>query len=92
MSPRPQYDIEDAYAWYLQSSEIAANNFLSTVAIYLERISRRPQSFALYTRRTRRCVVSKFPYSVIFQEQAISILILAVAHAKRHPSYWKKRT
>ncbi len=32
-----------------------------------------------------------FPYSVIFREEANSILILAIAHAKRRPGYWAKR-
>jgi hypothetical protein len=32
-----------------------------------------------------------FPYSVIFQEKGEAILIIAVAHAKRRPGYWKAR-
>jgi hypothetical protein len=32
-----------------------------------------------------------FPYSVIFQEKEDIVLIVAVAHAKRRPGYWRGR-
>jgi hypothetical protein len=36
-------------------------------------------------------VLSGFPYSVIFQLEDDIILVVAVAHAKRRPGYWRKR-
>ena len=39
----------------------------------------------------RRCLLQKFPYSIIFSIEPEHILIIAVAHAKRKPGYWQER-
>jgi len=39
----------------------------------------------------RRCLLQKFPYSVIFSIESEYILIVAVAHVKRKPGYWHER-
>ena len=38
----------------------------------------------------RKWQVKKFPYAVIYRFQADEVFILAVAHAKRAPGYWKE--
>jgi len=40
----------------------------------------------------RRCLrVQRFPYSVVYEYREDSILILAVAHGRRQPGYWRAR-
>jgi hypothetical protein len=57
----------------------------------LAQIAAHPQLYSIYTKNTRRRVLEKFPYSVIFQEKEEVILVAAVAHAKRRPGYWRGR-
>ncbi len=33
----------------------------------------------------------RFPYSIIFRVDSDRIYVIAVAHAKRRPGYWKDR-
>jgi hypothetical protein len=33
----------------------------------------------------------RFPYLVPYREEPSRIFVVAVAHAKRRPGYWKKR-
>jgi len=42
---------------------------------------------------SRRCLVYKFPYGVIYQyqEDKNEILIVAIAHLHRKPDYWYSR-
>ena len=40
---------------------------------------------------TRRAMLPRFPYGVVFLELGTEIRILAVAHAKRQPGYWLNR-
>ena len=42
-------------------------------------------------RRTRRVLVQRFPYQVVYRLSANEIVIVAIAHLKRKPGYWKKR-
>jgi len=40
---------------------------------------------------TRRVVLSRFPYIVVFRETVTEIEIVAVAHGRRRPGYWRER-
>jgi len=59
----------------------------------IERIEQYPQAWQSVSPRTRRCQTNRFPYGVIYQirEKESEILIVAVAHLHRNPSYWRNR-
>ena len=42
-------------------------------------------------RKTRRALVPRFPYQVVYRLRPDEIVIVAVAHLKRRPGYWKIR-
>lgn len=42
--------------------------------------------------RTRRLLVARFPYQVVYRLRPTEIVIVAFAHLKRRPGYWKQRT
>jgi hypothetical protein len=42
-------------------------------------------------RHARRILLDRFPYSVIYRASADEILIIAVAHLRRRPGYWRHR-
>ena len=37
------------------------------------------------------CPVKRFPFRIVFRVVENRILVVAVAHAKRRPGYWKDR-
>ena len=41
--------------------------------------------------KVRRVLVRRFPYSVIYRREAERLLILAIAHQRRRPGYWRHR-
>lgn len=43
------------------------------------------------TQGVKRLILKRFPYSVVVQEYAGEILVLAVAHQSRRPGYWRSR-
>ena len=43
------------------------------------------------TARTRRYVITRFPYGIVYQIRANEILVVAVMHLKRQPDYWIDR-
>jgi len=41
--------------------------------------------------RTRRLLVGRFPYQIVYRLRAEEIVVVAFAHLKRRPGYWKHR-
>lgn len=39
----------------------------------------------------RRVILDRFPYAVVFIDHADAIHVIAVAHHKRRPGYWRDR-
>ena len=65
--------------------------FLAAVEKAVEQIRSSPESAQLILGRVRRRLVVKFPYAVVYSVRGTQIRILAVAHQKRRPFYWKSR-
>lgn len=86
-----QQEINEAFEWYFKRSPKAAEAFLSEIGASLAQIAAHLQLYPVYTKNTRKRVLEKFPYSVIFQEKDEVIFVVAVAHAKRRPGYWRVR-
>ena len=40
---------------------------------------------------TRRILLARFPFDLVYIIEAESIVILALAHQRRRPGYWKGR-
>jgi hypothetical protein len=55
------------------------------------RIEQAPSRWSSYLNGTRRYLLHRFPFFVVFRETATRIEILAVAHARRRPGYWLGR-
>jgi toxin ParE1/3/4 len=63
--------------------------FLSEIERAARRIISFPQHGSPYLAGTRRIVLRRFPYSVIYWPEPM--LILTVAHQRQKPGYWRKR-
>jgi hypothetical protein len=41
--------------------------------------------------KTRRLLVSRFPFQIVYLASTDAIVVVALAHLKRRPGYWKGR-
>jgi hypothetical protein len=58
----------------------------------LAAIAANPQVAARIARsEARQYVLTRFPYSVVYVEETDLIRVLAFAHHRRKPGYWKSR-
>ena len=69
----------------------AADGFYEELFSEVALLRRQPCLFPQYLHGTRRAVLDRYPFSVVFRELPRKIQIIAVAHAKRRPGYWLKR-
>jgi plasmid stabilization system protein ParE len=65
--------------------------FIAEVEHATARIAAFPEHGSPYRAGTRRVVLERFPYSVVYQAESEGVLIVAVAHHRRRPDYWRKR-
>ncbi len=84
-------ELDEAFDWYLEHSLAAAEAFLAEIDHGIRLIRRTPRLWPQFESRTRRYVLRKFPYSIIFREADDLIEVVGVAHQKRKPGYWSKR-
>jgi plasmid stabilization system protein ParE len=90
-------EIEHEAHYYLSNGGPAIRDaFLDDLTRTLSRIVDTPQSFATWPKRpgVRRALLDRFPFAVGYVVDAASDeppLVVAVAHCRRRPGYWKKR-
>ena len=84
-------ELNEAADFYdLVSSELG-RLFIDEVQRTVGKIAEFPESAPLIRGRIRKRPIAKFPYSVIYSIHSDQIRILAVAHQKRRPFYWRGR-
>jgi plasmid stabilization system protein ParE len=89
--PRAWQEIEAGDDWYLQRSADASVGFIAAISDALDCISRAPERWPKYLYGTRRFVLRRFPFSIVYLDDRDQLSIVAVAHNKRRPGYWKNR-
>jgi plasmid stabilization system protein ParE len=90
--PAAMQDAEDAAAWYADRSVRAAARFLDELDRLVDLIANSPNRFHLFDGDLRRAVFRRFPFYVVFRADDLGVVVLAVAHGKRHPRFWHNRT
>jgi plasmid stabilization system protein ParE len=90
----PEAEREAIYAadWYAARSDWAAERFATQLDETIARLVAAPKQLPATGHHARRALLSDLPYAVIFRETPDKIQILAIAHGKRRPGYWRKRT
>jgi toxin ParE1/3/4 len=89
--PSAVAEIKAAIEWYLERSEIAAVNFTAELDRAVDLIIGAPGRWPTGEHGTRKFVLTRFPFAIVFREKQTVIQIIAVAHGHRNPKYWKER-
>ncbi len=89
-------ELDASAAWYERQRPGLGQDFIDEVAAALTRVGEAPQTFNLIpgvpqALGIRRAGVHRFPYAVLFFEQPDVVRVLAVAHQRRRPGYWRAR-
>jgi toxin ParE1/3/4 len=86
-------ELEAAVRWYEARRLGLGAEFFDAVSQAIEMIAERPGAGTVVagTTSTRRVLLRRFPYQVVYHLTPTQITIAAVAHLKRKPQYWKSR-
>jgi plasmid stabilization system protein ParE len=84
-------DFDESFDWYRSRSARAAIGFLLAVDDAIEKIVADSNRFPLTHAGCRYCRLRRYPFRIVFLEEQDRFVIVAIAHAKRRPNYWKRR-
>ncbi|MGH9793760.1 MAG: type II toxin-antitoxin system RelE/ParE family toxin, partial [Candidatus Acidiferrales bacterium] len=83
--PAAAADAEEAFRWYENRRPGLGEEFLSEVSRAIRAVMENPERYPVIHRRTRRALVSRFPYGIFYQVLEGQLVIVACFHAKRNP-------
>jgi plasmid stabilization system protein ParE len=89
--PDAEAEYRDGYAWYEARSAKAAANFEAAIEHALALIRNDPNQWPICDDQHHLYILRRYPYSIVYSVQDQTITVVAIAHARRRPNYWKDR-
>jgi plasmid stabilization system protein ParE len=93
LRPAAKRDLREAVEWYRAQDVDLANQFLDEVYRILALLERFPNLggpvYGITDAAVRQLPVSNFPYQVVFRRREHRTIVVAIAHERRRPGYWK---
>jgi len=89
--PEAVDELTEAARYYEDQQPGLGGRFLDSVEASLSLLEKAPEIWPADSRGRRKYLVRRFPYLIIYRYQDGQIYVLAIAHTKRKPGYWKKR-
>lgn len=89
--PDAEAELRDAYLWYLEPSAMAAHAFRTEVFEAVDWLATDALTWPEDEDVFRHCILRRFPYTVHYDVQGMTVTVLAVAHHRRRPGYWHRR-
>jgi hypothetical protein len=86
-----QAEFDSAVEYYEDCRRGLGMEFAQEVHATVARIIKYPDAWSPLSKSTRRCLVNRFPFGVIYQVKSGSLHIIAVADLRRTPEYWLNR-
>ena len=84
-------EIFGALDWYAARSALAARAFVQELTSMVVLASRAPEIWPRTLGDVRRIVFPRFPFDLVFRLKGDLIEIVALAHHRRRPRYWRNR-
>ena len=90
--PQAVIEAREARKWYAERNADVAERFLRELDRAVAQMTAAPERWTPHLFGTRQFVFRGFPYSLVYRTRVGGVQVIAVAHAKREPGYWRQRT
>ena len=84
-------EIGEAADYYAAISPELGKAFRLELRQLMRLVATMPQAWPESGEGTRKCLLTRFPYLVIYAPLRDDLLVLAVGHQHRQPGYWRER-
>ena len=92
--PEAREDLSAASSWYADQAPGLGQRFLAAIREQLLQIRTTPEAFPFFHQGTRRALIRRFPYGIVYlvQPEQQRIVVLAILHCGRDPKLWRGRS
>jgi len=91
LDPEAVVEAEAARDWYAERNPQAAEGFATELEAAVQAIMEAPERWSKYVAGTRRFLLHRYPFYLVYRVRVSTIELIAVAHARRRPGYWLAR-
>jgi len=91
LSNEAEAEIEEAAAYYEAIHSALADGLLDRIEHGLNQISDLPGTWPTYLSDTRRYLLRRFPYALVYRIQNDTPYVVAFVHQHSKPGYWLER-
>ena len=84
-------ELAEAVVYYNEQGPGLGFEFAAEVRAAILRVAAFPAAWPVFSARSRRCLLDRFPYGVLYHVQEGSNLVVAVMHLRRDPRRWDER-
>ena len=93
LAPEADQELSEVVAHYVEvASQQIGKAFLAEFRRATTLLAQSPQIGSPWRKQYRRILLRRFPYGLIYVLGPDEIRILAIAHQRRRPGYWSRRT
>ncbi|NQZ59648.1 MAG: type II toxin-antitoxin system RelE/ParE family toxin [Lentisphaeraceae bacterium] len=84
-------DLKNAENYYNDEQRCLGKEFLLEIRQALLNITNTPKTWQKIYKDVRRYSCERFPFIIIYRINTDTVEVIAIAHKRRRPGYWKKR-
>ena len=89
--PQAEQEMLEAARFYESQTAGLVADYLSEVERAVQTIAESPTTWPVIKGELRRRLIRRFPFGILYRIEPEEIVIIAVAHLRRRPWYWRKR-
>jgi toxin ParE2 len=86
-----QLELDEAFDFYESQNPGLGFYFIEEFEKASKRIELFPEAWHPFSYNTRRCLLNRFPYAIVYTVDDHEIVFVAIYHLHRKPLYWKNR-
>lgn len=84
-------EFDKAVDYYEECRAGLGMEFAKEVYAAIARVVQFPEAWSSMSKNTRRCLMNRFPFGVIYRVKFNHIEVIAVADLRRRSGYWRDR-
>jgi len=89
--PEALAELAEAARFYEDRAPGLGREFFEEVVAVIRAAVENPEAGTTQEPPYRRMLCRRFPFAVVYRQAGDELRVLAVAHQRRRPGYWKKR-